>query len=150
MGRPAKSVGDLSPTTRISNAERDARERAEGALMGPSDALAPPESWKAARKESYWFLAGCFPERSLCNMDAPLLQELTLSIERKAMYDSLIDADPRLLEDVQVRQARESCRKSMRDCMADLGMSRSARAKVANHAAAAAEKAVSVWDAASK
>ena len=69
-----------------------------------------------------------------------------MSLDRKATLDKLIDEDLEHLENVQTRQAREHCRKSALDCMRDLGMSRAARAKVADQVASMTKKPVTVFD----
>lgn len=147
MARPTLPVDMLSDSTRISNAEREARAAKERELRGKSDHLEPPHEWSDERKALFVFIVSeCFPEDSLCNLDYFLLEELAISLDRKAKFDLMIDEDIEELTNVQMRQARESCRKSALDCMRDLGMSRAARAKVADKAASIAKKPMTVFD----
>ena len=150
MARPTLPVDMLSDGTRISNAEREARAAMERELRGKSDRLDPPAEWSDERKDLFTFIVReCFPEDSLCNLDYFLIEELAISLDRKAKLDILIDHDGagvEALSNVQTRQARESCRKSALDCMRDLGMSRAARAKVADKAASIAKKPLTVFD----
>lgn len=147
MARPTLSVDDLSDTTRISNEERETRKKVEKALQGKSDKLKAPRHWSKERKKLFKFIKEeCFTPDMLSNLDYFLLEELVISLDRKAKLDELIDEDLEELTDVQTRQAREHCRKSALDCMRDLGMSRAARAKVADKVASMSKKPVSVFD----
>lgn len=147
MARPTLSVDDLSGTTRISNEEREARKKIEKALKGKSDKLKPPRYWSKERKKLFRFIKEeCFTPDMLSNLDYFLLEELVISLDRKTVFDKLIDERLEELENVQTRQAREHCRKSALDCMRDLGMSRAARAKVADKMASMSRKPVSVFD----
>ncbi|MVM54538.1 P27 family phage terminase small subunit [Gordonibacter urolithinfaciens] len=147
MARPTLPVDMLSDSTRISNDEREVRKSVEKALQGKSDKLRPPTHWSKERKKLYNFIKKeCFPPDTLSNLDRFLLEELVVSLDRKATLDKLIDEDLEHLENVQTRQAREHCRKSALDCMRDLGMSRAARAKVADQVASMTKKPVTVFD----
>lgn len=141
MARPAMPVDMLSDSTRISNEEREARAKEEQRLKGKSNKINPPKNWSPERKKLFRFIVReCFPPDTLCNLDYYLLEELAISLDRKAKFDAVIDEDLEELTDVQTRQARESCRKSALDCMRELGMSRAARAKVADKAASMAKQ----------
>ena len=92
MARPTLPVDMLSDGTRISNAEREARAAMERELRGKSDRLDPPAEWSDERKGLFEFIVReCFPEDSLCNLDYFLLEELAISLDRKAKLDMLID-----------------------------------------------------------
>ena len=146
MARLPKSVSSDGPVKGLTKAENETRAAVELAQLGAADELDPPAEWDEKRRRVYLSVVGAFPTDSLCNLDAPLLQELAISLHRKHPLDARIDANPHLLEDVDVIRARKHLLDSATRCMKDLGMSRTARAQIADRAASAVKKAATVFD----
>lgn len=145
MARLPHPIADVGAVKGLSRAELSQRRDTEAALMGAADALEPPVSWSAARKAAYASVVEAFPPGSLCNLDAFILQELAISIERKQAIDRKLDKPDKDTDRAALIRERKHYLDSMSRCMKDLGMSRVARAQIADRAAAAAKKKATVF-----
>ena len=147
MARPAKSVKLQSDGTKMTTAERNAREETEEKLRGSADALTAPADWPESRIVIFDEVVKELTDRGIVgNLDYFVIKKFSTSMDMLNKIDATIDAHPEELQNAKMRNAREMYSRDFFRCCTELCLSPSSRAKIAIKSAEKAAKPKSVFD----
>lgn len=131
MVRPTKPIA--LKTGVITKEQEAERLKAEKRLMGASDKLQPPPHLTKAQAEIFNnIVAEQKNANILCNIDVHILCECAVSLERLIIIDKMVNDDFELLLDRKLMSSRKDFTTSFFRCCAELGLSPTARSRLAN------------------
>ncbi len=134
MGRPAKAAAVSSH--KGSKAEMTSRQDVEDKLRGESAPPEPPAGLTDGQREIFQFIVdGLVAGDILGRLDVFVLEITAVAIDRLRFINGLIDADPTLVMNTRLQNARAKYQSDLWRGCNELCLSPQARAKIGSLAA---------------
>lgn len=131
MARPAKSVKVMSKN--LTKEERESRLKTEKKLKGKANKIIPPSYLTENQKEIFSNIVYELEESGvLGNLDIYILSTCAISLDRIQTIEKMINEDPELMTDRDLRLANDKYTKDFFRCCNELSLSPQSRAKFAN------------------
>lgn len=131
MARPAKSVKVMSKN--LTKEEREIRLRNERKLKGKADKIIPPNHLTENQKEIFNNIVHELEESGILgNLDIYILTTCSIALDRIQTIEQMINENPELMTDRDLRLANDKYTKDFFRCCNELSLSPQSRAKFAN------------------
>lgn len=131
MARPSKPV-DLQ-TCHLTQEEKEARQEAEARLKGGNDKIKPPSHLTKEQKKIFKYIVKEMEASDiLANLDIYILSTVVIAIDRMQIIDRMVNKKPELLIDRKLLATRKDSESAFFRACTELGLSPTARSRIAN------------------
>lgn len=131
IARPAKSVNVMSKN--LTNEEFEVRKETEEKLKGAADKISPPKYLTREQRRIFRNIVKELHESGILgNLDIYILSTCAISLDRMQTIETMINDNPKLLSDKDLRLANDKYTKDFFRCCNELSLSPQSRAKFAN------------------
>ncbi|EKY26563.1 phage terminase small subunit P27 family [Clostridium celatum] len=131
MARPSKPVN--LQTCHLTQEERQARQEAEARLKGGSDKVKPPSYLSKEQKKIFKYIVKEMEASGvLANLDIYILSTVVIAIDRMQVIDKMVNSNPELLVERKLLGTRKDAESAFFRACTELGLSPTARSKIAN------------------
>lgn len=129
MARPAKSVVTMSKN--LTNEEIEIRLKAEEKLKGEANKIIPPKYLSTSQKKIFRNIVKELEASGILgNLDIYILSACSIALDRIQVIEQMINDDPELLRDKDLRLANDKYTKDFFRCCNELSLSPQSRAKI--------------------
>ncbi|WP_077369700.1 phage terminase small subunit P27 family [Anaerosalibacter sp. Marseille-P3206] len=131
MARPCKSVNVISKN--LTKEEKEIRLKAEEKLKGGADKISPPKHLTKEQKKIFRSIVKELKESGILgNLDVYILSTCAVALDRIRTIEIMINENPKLISDTDLRLALDKYTKDFFRCCNELSLSPQSRAKFAN------------------
>lgn len=131
MARPSKSVKVMSKN--LTKEEKELRLETEERLKGGADNISPPTHLNASQKKIFNYIIEQLKESGILgNLDAYILSQAAISIDRLQKIEKMINKDINKIYDKDLLKAKSEYTKDFFRCCNELSLSPQSRAKLGN------------------
>lgn len=131
MARPAKAAA--TRTGNMTKNEKNERIEQESRIRGEDNALAPPDYLTNKQKDLFNYIVEQLKASEILgNLDAFILAQAAISIDRLRYIEDSINKDAALLFDSKFMASKDKYTKDFFRCCNELSLSPQSRAKLAN------------------
>ncbi len=131
MARPSKSVKVMSKN--LTKEEKELRLETEEKLKGGADNISPPTHLNASQKKIFNYIIEQLKESGILgNLDAYILSQAAISIDRIQKIEKMINKDINRIYDKDLLKAKSEYTKDFFRCCNELSLSPQSRAKLGN------------------
>lgn len=131
MARPAKAAA--TRTGNMTKNEKNERIEQESRIRGEDNALAPPDYLTNKQKDLFNYIVEQLKASEILgNLDAFILAQAAISIDRLSYIEDSINKDAALLFDSKFMASKDKYTKDFFRCCNELSLSPQSRAKLAN------------------
>ncbi|ADO36281.1 P27 family phage terminase small subunit [Eubacterium callanderi] len=131
MARPAKAAA--TRTGNMTKNEKNERVEQESRIRGEDNALAPPDYLTNKQKDLFNYIVEQLKASEILgNLDAFILAQAAISIDRLGYIEDSINKDSALLFDSKFMASKDKYTKDFFRCCNELSLSPQSRAKLAN------------------
>lgn len=131
MARPSKSVKVMSKN--LTKEEKELRLETEEKLKGGADNISPPTHLNSSQKKIFNYIIEQLKESGILgNLDAYILSQAAISIDRLQKIEKMINKDINKIYDKDLLKAKSEYTKDFFRCCNELSLSPQSRAKLGN------------------
>lgn len=131
IARPAKNVSVMLKN--LTKEEFETRKQTEDNLKGVADKISPPDYLSKEQRKIFRNIVKELRESGILgNLDIYILSTCAISLDRIQTIETMINDDPKLLSDKDLRLANDKYTKDFFRCCNELSLSPQSRAKFAN------------------
>jgi P27 family predicted phage terminase small subunit len=131
MARPAKSVNTMSKN--LTKEEKEIRAKTEEKLKGGADKISPPKHLNKEQKKIFRNIVKELEgSEILGNLDIYILSTCAISLDRIETIETMINENPELISDKDLRLANTKYTNDFFRCCNELSLSPQSRAKIGN------------------
>lgn len=131
MARPAKSVATMSKN--LTKEEKETRLKVEEKLKGGANKITPPKHLNKEQKKIFRNIVNELEASGvLGNLDIYILSTCSIALDRIQSIETMINAEPGLIADKDLRMANDKYTKDFFRCCNELSLSPQSRAKIGN------------------
>ena len=131
MARPAKSVNTMSKN--LTKEEKEIRAKTEEKLKGGADKISPPKHLSKKQKKIFRNIVKELEASGILgNLDIYILSTCAISLDRMETIETMINENPELISDKDLRLANTKYTNDFFRCCNELSLTPAARAKLGN------------------
>lgn len=129
MARPAKSVNTMSKN--LTKEEKEIRLKTEEKLKGGADKITPPKYLSNDQKKIFKNIVKELEASGILgNLDIYILSTCSIALNRIQTIETMINNNPDLIADKDLRMANDKYTKDFFRCCNELSLSPQSRAKI--------------------